>query len=342
MRTERWLLVLAVTAVAVVAGLWLVGPWKALPQRAWGVLLALAAGAGLTSLAAGLVLREASTASRCAAAGAGLATLAATAGFVAAVLWNRPGPVPIDHRGQPPAAPAAEPPGRLRLVSWNVLHGYPGFAYQGERARRLTATLRSLNPDLVILQEAWWAAGQGHFAHDLAAALGMSVTYARANGSRGRIGFEEGSAILSRFPLRSARRVVLRPREPFWHTRIALSGQVELGGTESLGVVGVHLERDGDRTRRLQVEHLRRLLPTAPPFLVAGDLNAPAGSPEVQALRRGGLQVAVSTARDHILVAPGDTWRLARAEALPAPMVDGLALSDHPLLLVELERVVEL
>ena len=47
---------------------------------------------------------------------------------------------------------------------------------------------------------AWTTPRHGSMAERLGKALHMNYVYARANGSRRLIGFEEGSAILSRFP----------------------------------------------------------------------------------------------------------------------------------------------
>jgi hypothetical protein len=90
-------------------------------------------------------------------------------------------------------------PRQLRLVDLNVLHGYDDFPRQEERAERTVAALAALEPDILVLQEAWRTRRHGDLTGHLAEALQMDAAYARANGKLERIGFEEGEAILSRF-----------------------------------------------------------------------------------------------------------------------------------------------
>src|SRR5262249_28416684 len=155
--------------------------------------------------------------------------------FVLALLGNTEAEL-MPHNG---GSPAPEPPKRLRLVDLNVLHGYPDFTDHEERFRDTVTALRALGPDILILQEVWHTTAHGNMAERLAAALNLNYVYTRANGSRRLIGFEEGAAILSRFPIMEARRLVLVPRRPVWENRIALVATIDLG-PQTLTVVGVH------------------------------------------------------------------------------------------------------
>lgn len=111
------------------------------------------------------------------------------------------------------AALAAEAPQPLRLVTWNVLHGGVTSARVGdgqrleERLRLAVADLRALDADVVALQEASIGDERGDVAARIAAALGYR--HARASAGWRWVGrlanavldFEEGPAILSRYPL---------------------------------------------------------------------------------------------------------------------------------------------
>ncbi len=248
------------------------------------------------------------------------------------------------------AASSRVPPRSLRLVDFNVLHGYPDFRDQESRTRRLAAALRGLDPTVVVLQEAWWTTHHGKLADRLAEELDMDVAYARANGSRRLIGFEEGSAVLSRLPILEARRVVLSPRRPIWQTRIALFVTLALGGERPMMVVGTHL----GGTAELAVAQTRDLAARLPEagygtLIVAGDFNAGSDSAAAEALTARGLTDLVPGGIDHVFmaktaVAPEarprtEAWRLVdnrwilRPEDLPAP------LSDHPGIMIDLAAI---
>jgi len=62
--------------------------------------------------------------------------------------------------------------------------------------------IRRQDADIVCLQEVPWAPHIGSAAQYLAARTGLNHVYFRANGNRWTILFEEGEAILSRYPLR--------------------------------------------------------------------------------------------------------------------------------------------
>jgi len=81
----------------------------------------------------------------------GLASMSATLLFVTDVLILDRGALTVVHRSARPAAA----PDRLRLVDWNVLHGYSDFPDQEQRAALSIDALEALEPDILVLQEAW-------------------------------------------------------------------------------------------------------------------------------------------------------------------------------------------
>lgn len=344
---------------------------RPLPQRALMALLSAAVAAGLASLVLGLapILGLAFPAWRpspllslyLVLAGGG--ALLVVAAVVFGVLHIPSGPVvvePFERR----AVEATAPVHRLRLVNLNVLHGYPELAHQAERRERLLGALRALDADVLVLQEVWRATGHGDLGRWLAAELGMDLAYARANGSRRWIGFEEGSAVLSRRPILAARRWVLAPKEPPWEARIALAVEVAVKEGETWTVVGVHLARDDAEVRRGQARDLAQRIPEGGFVVVAGDFND-ASSEMLGPLLARGLVDLVPGGIDHVLVPVSSTvqveeelgmpreeetvgdrhrpWRVVEArwtlrprevEALVGP---GIAISDHAGILVVFE-----
>ena len=165
----------------------------------------------------------------------------------------------------------------------------------------------------------------------------------RALGSDVR--FLEGEGpVLSRFPIVSARRQVLRPKEPPWESRIALVVELDLGSGERSTVVGVHLARDEPRVRLGQARDLLRHLPADGLLVVAGDFNAGSDGPVVGTLVERGFIDLVPGGIDHVLLRPESGWAPAGAgwvlteEGLEEQLGEGVAVSDHPGILLDLER----
>ncbi len=279
----------------------------------------------------------------------GVASLISVALFLAILLHKPDGPVEVVRRVSLPQQPPAE----LRLVSFNVLHGYPE-SRAPERERRyelLAAALRVLDPAVVVLQEAWWLTGRTGLAARLGNELGYDVAYAAANGSRRLIGFEEGSAVLSRLPIVAARRYELEPRKAPWRVRIALITTVALATDERITVVGTHLANDAPEIAAAQSRGLAAELPDQGTVWVAGDLNAGSDSAAVRALVGEGLIDVLPGGIDHVLVStPGSSsrtgawvvsdarWTL-RPRDLQRLLGTAEQISDHPGILVDLVRI---
>jgi endonuclease/exonuclease/phosphatase family metal-dependent hydrolase len=234
----------------------------------------------------------------------------------------------------------------LRVLSFNVWHGYPGPGAREERYRRIRDLIAEVEPDLVLLQESWSTRRFGRLAERLSDELGLGHAYARANGSLRYLGFEEGLAILSRHPLTDVRRVPLGPRTPAWEMRAALGATVTLPGGEALEVWNTHLSHSSAVGREGQARSLASVLTGTRVALLAGDFNARAASPAVDAFRSLELRPLVSAGIDHVLGSPAllGEWTPVRREARRFGQValgNGLrqpAVSDHPALLLELRR----
>jgi endonuclease/exonuclease/phosphatase family metal-dependent hydrolase len=127
--------------------------------------------------------------------------------------------------------------------------------------------------DVVLLQE---VIRSPQFCADdwLADRLGMAHVYTRANGDESAIGFEEGLAVLSRFPILSSQRRSLDLRMGFSH-RMALAAEV-ISPLGKLLAVSVHLGLLRRRNQR-QWSDLRSWVTDMAggrTTLIGGDFNA--------------------------------------------------------------------
>ena len=110
--------------------------------------------------------------------------------------------------------------GPLRVMSLNVLHGFPRFAHLEQRLARVAEVIRETDADIVCLQEVPWHWGSS--ARRLAEQTGLNHLYLRANGNRWTLLFEEREAILSRYPLRDVAFIELEPRVSLFEHRVVL------------------------------------------------------------------------------------------------------------------------
>lgn len=201
---------------------------------------------------------------------------------------------------------------RLKLLTFNVCHDYPEQRYALWRRRLLVDALAAEAADVVLLQEVFISRAHGDWMRGLVddlrqKGLHYELFYAAANGSFAENGeFEEGSAILSRHPIRDAEARVLAP----WHEvrrrwddyeyverRIALRATIAVEGAE-LDVFGAHVTDfpsagHEPSARRIQIEDLRSFVASrrmhAVPALVGGDLNAEPDTDDIRWLCEQGF-----------------------------------------------------
>jgi endonuclease/exonuclease/phosphatase family metal-dependent hydrolase len=239
-------------------------------------------------------------------------------------------------------ADAAEGPApAVRFVTLNVLHGGLFSGWHGRddhleaRLDLVTEALRALAPDVVALQEASTTSRRGNVASRLAGRLGMNHVYAPAAFHLFRsawlnarlvalMDFDEGPAVLSRFPILRSEVHRLptcgRPLEP---RRLLLA---ELGTPGGRLLVGsTHTAGDPCHTRRV-AELLRERRGDLPAVLM-GDFNAVESSEAMQVLTAdAGLVDVFRAARPHD---PGLTvWQPVRvAERRARRRVDYILLA---------------
>lgn len=277
----------------------------------------------------------------------GLGTWAAGGVFVLQVLSNEEGRMPVAGRTHYIGYRGGIPPRKIRLLNLNVLHGYPDFEKQRDRFSDTVKELKRHDADIVVLQEAWITSKHGNMPEWLGAELGVNHAYARANGSHYHIGFEEGSAILSRFPIIEAERILLRPRRPWWEHRIALIAKVNVPDLGHVTVVGVHLSNSDAADD--QAGYLIEILRDRSPDIIAGDFNSLPNARAMKAFVAGGFVEALPNNAsaepwiDHVFLSPAfhKRWEIKEASwIITTQAVPGVrdAISDHDGIVVELRR----
>ena len=185
------------------------------------------------------------------------------------------------------AAPQAKSSEDLRVVSLNMLHGFPKFKFLPERLEMIATEIIHLNADIVLLQEVPWTLKTGNAAQFLAEKTGMNYAYLRANGNRWTIFFEEGETILSRYPLQNLEFVQLRPKARIYENRVVLHATT----VTPLGDIDLFVTHLTHTNSDLNYEQSQALVEFVNQFsgehtLIAGDFNAEPDSPQIQNLSR--------------------------------------------------------
>ncbi|MEW5987247.1 MAG: endonuclease/exonuclease/phosphatase family protein [Chloroflexota bacterium] len=244
----------------------------------------------------------------------------------------------------------------ITILTSNLWHDWPRQRRLHERLEAFAGLVEQEQADVVLLQEVTRTPDL-HVDEWLAGRLGYAHVYSRANGHEEAIGFEEGLAILSRFPLSDLHVQQLEP-EPFpFVRRLALGATVQTPLGDLLAF-SVHLSL----LRRMNVAQLGGLqswvggLAEGRPVVIGGDFNAHESAPQI---RRAGrtwvdtfrhLHPAADGAThvlrwpwgaplrrqrlDYLFLQPGRPhWGLLDAHHLQTP---GRAHSDHRAVLARL------
>lgn len=220
-------------------------------------------------------------------------------------------------------------------VSYNIKSGH---AYRGSSLARIAASLKEMDPAIVLLQEVDKnRSGSGHVDQPayLAKALGMTYAYG-VNVRRGSQQY--GTAVLSSYPIvpgtgSNAPLPNAAGRQP----RGLLHIVVNVRGLE-LSVFNTHLDFHGDSLKAAQMRRAAQLIAAdTRPRLVGGDLNAPPGSAAVAAARNVADDPFPLVGRGSADTSPGNAPRsridylFHRGAGLTALAADvpAVALSDH-------------
>jgi endonuclease/exonuclease/phosphatase family metal-dependent hydrolase len=244
------------------------------------------------------------------------------------------------------AAPAGASDGSatLRVLSYNVLHGGPwsGFGGDGQRLERrvelIGDELAALRPDVVALQEVAVSRRLGDVAERLARRLGYHHVHAPAtryvfgDGMLSRLivaalGFREGPAILSRFPIVESEIYHLPHCRHLVDPRVMVRARLDTPWG-MMDVFSAHTAHDQCQAQRVaEVVVTRR---NGLPSVLMGDFNALESSPAIRAMTEGaGFVDAFRRANPE---AAGPTvwqqidapWRMARRRVDYVFLVPGL------------------
>lgn len=179
-----------------------------------------------------------------------------------------------------------DPNPALRVISLNILHGFPTFHRLNQRLELIAQELIRLEPDIILLQEVPWTPKTGNAAGFLAGRVGMNYAYLGANGNKWTLLFEEGEAILSRYPLWDLEYIELQPRAGFFEHRVVLHATA----TTTLGDIDLfvtHLTNGEAEVNQAQSAALQAFVnpPRSHFAIIAGDFNAEPDSQQIQVLQ---------------------------------------------------------
>lgn len=178
-------------------------------------------------------------------------------------------------------APQAD---ELVVLTANLWHDWPLRRRLPERLEAFAQLVEAEGVDLVLLQEVarWRDLWVDEWLGDR---LGMAYAFSSANGDVSTIGFEEGPAILSRYPLQGAHHLRLDTGSSSLVRRKGLAAQV-LTPAGPLWASSVHLSlvAGPNRSQIQRLEEWAHERARSAPVLIGGDFNAPEWSKRIRSL----------------------------------------------------------
>lgn len=218
--------------------------------------------------------------------------------LAAALLLILPGAVVTTVRA-PAVSPLAAHDG-VRVMTFNMHNGFDTRGWLGLEA--IARTIEQQQPDVVALQEAargWVIDGSTDVLSWLSLRLDMPFVWDPTAGPLW------GNAILSRFPITQSEIHAL-PTADLLLRRGFIRARLDVGGGQTLDVLATHYHHpaDGSAVRVQESQVILDAWAGAPRTVIAGDMNAVPGDPEIEMLRAAGLIEAVSVAG----LTPGYTY----------------------------------
>ncbi len=173
----------------------------------------------------------------------------------------------------------------LTIISANLWHDFPKYRQCTQRLDSFAGMVETEHADVVLLQE---VSHRSNFHVDqwLSERLGMAYAYSRANGDEAGIGFEEGLAVLSSFPIQSLYLQQLGSSANVFVHRLAMGAKV-LSPWGSFAAISVHLAL----LRRQNCHQLSQLytwlnkIMGGLPTIIGGDFNSHENSPQMTRVR---------------------------------------------------------
>ncbi len=173
----------------------------------------------------------------------------------------------------------------LTIISANLWHDWPQHRNFTQRLESFAGMVKAEKADVVLLQEVSHRS-EFHVDQWLSERLDMASAYSRANGHEIGIGFEEGLAILSRFPIQTLYLQQLGSSANLFVHRLAMGAKV-LSPSSSFAAISVHLGLL-KRQNASQLSHLYTWLNSimgGQPAVIGGDFNAHENSPHITHMR---------------------------------------------------------
>lgn len=185
----------------------------------------------------------------------------------------------------------SEPCKPITVISANLWHDWPRHRQLLTRLSSFAKLAESEAADIVLLQE---VARTTRLKVDewLAERLGMAYAYARANGHESGIGFEEGLAVFSRFPLEMPQWQQLGVSAFQIARRMALGANIKTP-CGNLMVFSVHLGVS-PKANQHQLNRLRDWIGSkakGQTALIGGDFNAHENRPQIRRLQHEWMDV---------------------------------------------------
>ncbi|MFZ5809066.1 MAG: endonuclease/exonuclease/phosphatase family protein [Chloroflexota bacterium] len=172
----------------------------------------------------------------------------------------------------------------MTILSANICHTWPRRNFPAQRMDDFVKMVHHYQADILLLQEVW-RSDMIHMHRWLANKLSMNLAYSRTNGDQRHIGFEEGLAILTRFPILATRQKYLRSSLHPFARRQALAAEI-LTPCGKLWTASVHLSIAPWRNRRQILELSHWLASVTDTAVIGGDFNAPDTSTRIKNLKQ--------------------------------------------------------
>ena len=222
----------------------------------------------------------------------------------------------------------------IRVLTYNILHG---ATVKGDfDLDRIAAVIRSVNPDIVALQEVDFKTNRVKkmdLVTELGQRTGMAPLFGKAMAYDGG---EYGEGILSKYTFIATQNHPLRAgkgKEP----RAALEVSIVLKSGDTIRFTGTHLDHTKDETDRIrQANQLNTVLTRdEKPAILAGDLNAlPDSKTMAILLEKWQRSFTEDTPTypsdnpdkkiDYILYRPANRWKVIETR-----VIDERIASDH-------------
>ena len=172
---------------------------------------------------------------------------------------------------------------RLRVLTWNI---WGQFGPWEQRRQAIETTLKTIDADVIALQEVW-SNETTNFAAELAAELGCHHVFEWSMDIEG-IGI--GNALLSRWPIKRHDSVALHGLKETGEGRVTLFAEID-GPRGLIPMFSTHLnwKFEQSHVRQCQVTDLAHFVDSMRPWsfppVVCGDFNTTPSSEEIRMLK---------------------------------------------------------